>query len=226
MVIRLSTYVVSDIHGMYDKFTQMLQLINFTKEDELYILSDIFDRGEQPIDILEHIIAHDNIHLIRGNHEEMFLDYYNYGKFDICCNWIINGGYTTFNQIQDYQMKSNINYLSAVAQYINKLPLYKIVEVNNVKYFLVHAEVDTKVNEELNYQTKDKLLWESEDIHMDKQFKDYVVIHGHTPVQLIEQNNNGSIIKRKHNIYIDCGAYFNGGKLGCLRLDDLKEFYV
>ena len=34
------------------------------------------------------------------------------------------------------------------------------------------------------------------------------------------------IIKRKHNIYIDCGACFNNGRLGCLRLDDLKEFYV
>ena len=214
---------MSDIHGMYNKYIKMLQLINFTKEDELYILGDIFDRGEQPIDILEHIIAHDNIHLIRGNHEEMFLEYYNYGEY----YWISeNGGDTTLNQIQDYQMKSNINYLDAVAQYVSRLPLYKIIEVNNVKYFLVHAEVDTEIDKEINYQSKDKLLWGTEDIHMDKQFKDYVVIHGHTPVQLIEQNNSGTIIKRKHNIYIDCGACFNNGKLGCLRLDDLKEFYV
>lgn len=27
-------------------------------------------------------------------------------------------------------------------------------------------------------------------------------------------------------IGIDCGACFAGGRLGCLRLDDLKEFYT
>ena len=214
---------MSDIHGMYNKYIKMLQVINFTKEDELYILGDIFDRGKQPIDILKHIIAYDNIHLIRGNHEEMFLEYYNYGEY----YWISeNGGDTTLNQIQDYQMKSNINYLDAVAQYVSRLPLYKIVHVNNVKYFLVHAEVDTEIDKEISYQSKDKLLWGREEVHTDKQFEDYVVIHGHTPVQLIEQNNNGIIIKRKHNIYVDCGACFNNGRLSCLRLDDLKEFYA
>lgn len=214
---------MSDIHGMCDKFIQMLELIKFNKDDELYILGDIFDRGNKPIDILEHIIAHKNIHLILGNHEDMFLDWYNYGNY---C-WIsYNGGDTTLNQIQDYQMKSNINYLDAVAQYVSRLPLYKIAEVNNVKYFLVHAEVDTEIDKEISYQSKDKLLWGREELHIDKQFEGYVVIHGHTPVQLIEQNNSGTIIKRKHNIYVDCGACFNNGRLGCLRLDDLKEFYV
>lgn len=214
---------MSDIHGMYNKYIEMLELIKFNKEDELYILGDIFDRGNKPIDILEHIIAHKNIHLILGNHEDMFLDWYNYGNY----SWIsCNGGDTTLKQLQEYQMKSNINHMEAVAQYISRLPLYKIVEVNNVKYFLVHAEVDTEIDKEISYQSKDKLLWGREEVHIDKQFKDYVVIHGHTPVQLIEQNNNGTIIKRKHNIYIDCGACFNNGKLGCLRLDDLKEFYV
>ena len=46
-------YVMSDLHGCYDKFIKMLEIINFNEQDELYILGDIFDRGSQPIKILE-----------------------------------------------------------------------------------------------------------------------------------------------------------------------------
>ena len=54
-------YVMSDIHGNFDKYIEMLNLINFTEEDELYILGDIFDRGSNPLDILEHIMKYKNI---------------------------------------------------------------------------------------------------------------------------------------------------------------------
>ena len=60
-------YVMSDIHGCYDEFIEMLNKINFSKEDELYILGDILDRGNKPIDILDYVISHKNIYLIKGN---------------------------------------------------------------------------------------------------------------------------------------------------------------
>ena len=36
----MAHYVVSDIHGEDDRFHAMLQKINFSKEDTLYILGD------------------------------------------------------------------------------------------------------------------------------------------------------------------------------------------
>ncbi len=45
-------YVMSDIHGEYDKYIKMLELINFSDEDELYILGDIVDRGKEPVKVL------------------------------------------------------------------------------------------------------------------------------------------------------------------------------
>lgn len=38
-------YVVSDIHGYYDRYLKLLEVINFTDDDTLYILGDIVDRG-------------------------------------------------------------------------------------------------------------------------------------------------------------------------------------
>mgnify|MGYP004671963733 FL=1 len=69
-------YVMSDIHGCYEEFIEMLELINFKNEDDLYILGDILDRGENPIKILQYIKNKSNIHMLLGNHEDMMLIYY------------------------------------------------------------------------------------------------------------------------------------------------------
>ena len=34
----MAKYVMSDLHGCYDKFKEMLNLIDFKNEDELYII--------------------------------------------------------------------------------------------------------------------------------------------------------------------------------------------
>lgn len=44
----MSTYVMSDIHGCYEEYRKMLDKIRFSKEDILYILGDILDRGLIP----------------------------------------------------------------------------------------------------------------------------------------------------------------------------------
>ena len=42
----MATYVMSDIHGDYDKFKKMMKKINFnTEKDKLYVLGDAIDRG-------------------------------------------------------------------------------------------------------------------------------------------------------------------------------------
>ena len=68
----MSKYVMSDLHGCYDKFIEMLNLIDFKESDELYILGDIFDRGPNPLGILDYVIGHKNIYLLKGNHERLF----------------------------------------------------------------------------------------------------------------------------------------------------------
>ena len=36
-------YVMSDLHGCYDKYERMLKKISFSKDDILYILGDVVD---------------------------------------------------------------------------------------------------------------------------------------------------------------------------------------
>lgn len=44
-------YAVSDLHGCYDKYIKLLERLNMTSDDFLYILGDIVDRGSDGIKI-------------------------------------------------------------------------------------------------------------------------------------------------------------------------------
>ena len=221
----MAKYVMSDLHGDYKRFKDMIDLINLTNEDELYIIGDIFDRGEDSYKILDYIIGHKNIYLIKGNHEKMFEEYYETGDASL---WYYNGGRKTHEQLlkRGYIMYENIY------SYIKRLPYIKVVD----KFILAHGGIvfpkgyeNMTIDELIKSQSENACLWDRSLINNERKFKDYTIICGHTPVQdICKKDNNTLILKRDGVIYIDCGCGcdFENTKLGCLRLDDLKEFYI
>ncbi len=48
----MAAYAISDIHGEYDKFNEVLKKISFKETDTLYVLGDVLDRGPHPIKTL------------------------------------------------------------------------------------------------------------------------------------------------------------------------------
>ncbi len=219
-------YVMSDIHGCYDEYIRMLELINFSDEDELYILGDIFDRGNKPLEILDHVLGNKNIHLLKGNHEKMFEEAYESGDMSL---WYYNGGGTTDVEI----VNKSEGYEEMLYKYIKKLPFVKVVD----KFILVHAGLyfpnncnELTIEEFINIQEEDICLWDRSNVgSIDNTFKDYKVIVGHTPVQSITNSyEDVKIIHHGSAIYIDCGCVFKraNGKLACLCLDNMEEFYI
>ena len=65
------TYAISDIHGCYEEYIELLEIINFSEDDTLYILGDICDRGEKPMEIYNDIMTRDNVIPLFGNHEHL-----------------------------------------------------------------------------------------------------------------------------------------------------------
>lgn len=57
----MATYVISDIHGMYSKFIELLNKIKLKDMDTLYILGDVLDRGPDPIKTLLKIMSMPNV---------------------------------------------------------------------------------------------------------------------------------------------------------------------
>lgn len=65
---------MSDIHGCYDEFQQMLNKIQFSKEDLLICAGDYIDRGSKNYEMMSWIVnAPENVIFVRGNHDEEFL---------------------------------------------------------------------------------------------------------------------------------------------------------
>ena len=62
-------YIISDIHGCYEQYQKLLEKINFTKEDVLYVLGDVVDRGPEPIRVLRDMMNRPNVIFILGNHD-------------------------------------------------------------------------------------------------------------------------------------------------------------
>ena len=65
-------YVVSDIHGCYEEFMELLEKISFSENDELFVLGDVLDRGPEPIKTMQEIMGRKNVTFLLGNHEYMF----------------------------------------------------------------------------------------------------------------------------------------------------------
>ena len=219
-------YVISDIHGEYEKFMNILMQIMFSDKDKMYILGDVIDRGKDSIKCLQYIMKQPNMEMIWGNHEDMLWKSIIDKNQNYYYCWMNNGGYSTltqFNTLSDNEQLDLLNYLQECEPFI-------ILD----KYILVHAGIDVSkfnfdlsIKENLMNQDTQYLLWERDDFIYDRNkfLKDYTIIFGHTPTEFMQYDDPMKIWHSRNRIGIDCGACFTGGRLACLRLDDMKEFY-
>ena len=85
-------YIISDIHGCKKQYLELLEKINLSAQDHLYILGDSVDRGDQSIEVLQYIIKQKNMTYLLGNHDytlymfvrELGFNLNNFKMFDSC----------------------------------------------------------------------------------------------------------------------------------------------
>ena len=227
------TYVMSDIHGMYDKYIKMLKLIEFSDDDDMYIIGDVIDRGEHSAEVLSDMMERPNVYPVIGNHELMamnVLDIMFNGERkkqpvsfdDMLSDWIINGGLFTLESISGLSEDRRLDVLDYLSEFTN----YETVDIEDRTYIMVHSGFDNFSPErKLTDYSVHELVWHRTDPDI-RYFadKDIYVISGHTPTFGI--CGEPRIIHGNGNILIDCGACFEKGKLACLCLDTMEEFYV
>lgn len=229
-------YVMSDIHGQAGAFYKMLKKICFSDNDQMYVLGDVIDRGPDGIEIIKYVMSRKNITLLIGNHEHMMLDALRTGLSHDYDLWFYNGGMMTldsFNELGSAEKDKMLEYLK------NCPVVIPDVKVNNRKFYLTHAGW---LNRKSILLYKDAFVFDIEDAtwdrdfancpHKEKGFEGYRIIFGHTPTPRlyygrINKKDIPLISYCKKAIAIDCGMGTpKYGQLGCLRLDDLREFYI
>lgn len=68
------TFLMGDIHGMYDKLMACLQAVNFDYiNDKLIQLGDVVDRGPDSYLVVEELLKIKNLIAIRGNHDDCWM---------------------------------------------------------------------------------------------------------------------------------------------------------
>lgn len=209
----------------------MLEKIQFSADDTLYILGDVIDRGPDGIALLQEIMNTSNMVMILGNHEHMMIEYFSPGATGIeIRRWNKNGNAPTlasYLRLKAREQREIMNYLKS-------LPNHLKVVVNGQRFYLVHGFPGTNVHDE---------VWSRPEINTPNPIPDCQLIIGHTPVlslikpeerrmeyaeELERRGEHLRIFHAEGFIDIDCGCghSYPIKALACIRLEDMVELYI
>jgi serine/threonine protein phosphatase 1 len=192
-----SRIVIGDPHGCYD--TLMALVAKFPKDVPITIAGDMIDRGPKSRQVVQWVIDN-NIDVVRGNHEQMMVDYVDRGGNPV---WTGNGG---FQALESYGMKLVVvptmygssrawefsdedkKVFKEHAEFMSKLPIvleYKDVVNAEGRYLVVtHSNITNmwhtyKKDPDHHYLIQNVMWGRSQTI---KDAPEIYNIHGHTPI--------------------------------------------
>ncbi len=253
--VLMSTYVVSDIHGALEPFTELIAKIGFdafSGKDELYLLGDYADWGTHSIETVGYIMDLDkspNVHCLMGNHDLMFLHAIERDKKGLGpdSNWYLaNKGSKTWD---DYD-KLSAEHKETIHEWLLSLVFSVDITVGKKLYMAAHAYPYFGNRGRLGrIYTKSEAVWHRAEIDEDP-FRNYHgrkryagLIIGHTPTSYFRYLRTGKVTEDPNTVFfgkkiiaIDCGAKAmeypefgrecEGARLAALRLEDEKCFYT
>ena len=229
------TYCISDIHGCYHEFMELLEKIKFCQDDTLYVLGDVTDRGPYTMECFEYIYSQPNITMLMGNHEDLMLKYFPGAGRKRNKHWLTQGGDKPLKQINKAKRNPATKARwDEIFAWIKGLPLYADIEVGGKKFLLAHAGINvdkegwTDLASLLALQEPRDLIWIRHDFFLKPALATHHCIFGHSPTYYIRENNDCSIWVdpvHKDKTCIDSACVY-GGALAALRLDDGEVFYV
>ena len=236
-------YAISDLHGCYREFIDLLDRVEFNKKDTLYVIGDTTDRGEGNVEVLKYMMQHKNIIPLLGNHELMALQVLpavlgkNNDEINVLMQgenfrhalkqWYYNGGTTTIQQYLRLPIKEQEEILS----YMQSFKLYERVVVKGRNYLLIHSLPEKKDAykhiDDGTYSTM-SLLFGRPDFKNPAKYtydEDIIIVIGHTPTAVIPGATPGRYYKCGNIINIDCGCV-SGRALGMLCLETGNVVYT
>ena len=232
-------YAVSDIHGCYDKYVELLRRLDLRPTDTLYVLGDMIDRGPDGLKILLDISLRPNIIPFLGNHEYAALTCLPWlmeelteentepdvllWRLKSVQGWMADGGDKTVTEFRRLPLEARQDVLDI----LEDLTVYEETEAGGREFVLVHAGLGGFSPDKAldDYQLDELILSRPEP--GETYFPHKYLVCGHTPTPYYTgaRPEDARIYRRDRLISIDCGCA-SGGPLGCICLDTLEELYV
>jgi serine/threonine protein phosphatase 1 len=212
----MRTLVIGDIHGGLRAVHQILERAKVSPNDKLIFLGDYVDGWSQSPEVIDLLISmkkSHNIICIRGNHDDLLLEWLKNGTDNP--QWHQHGGEAT---IAAYQTR-NTETLKTHIIFLESLEDFHLDEQNRL---FIHAGFTNMNGVDFEYFPKlfywDRTLWETAlaldknmkitDVTYPKRFTLYNEIFiGHTPVSRIGKTTPVQMA----NVWnVDTGAAFRG----------------
>lgn len=224
-------YAIGDIHGDLE---QMLKIHRRIRQDARTVgndtpaivhIGDLVDRREHSKQVIEFLIRGQTRGepwvALKGNHDRLFQWFLEDPKrkdpnLPPGCTWLHSrmGGQTTLASYgitvpQDYDLLTLHQQVMQIVpkshcRFLASLPASFATD----RYIFAHAGL--RPNVPLKDQTEDDLIWIKKEFHTHRQPFEKLVIHGHTPVEVVTHYGN--------RINIDTGAA-RGRNLSAIVLD-------
>lgn len=235
-------YVTSDLHGFApEKFAMLLKQAGIKSTDTLYVLGDIIDRGNYGIELMLQMIDIENIKMLPGNHESIFLEAISQISpwiFDVLgrdakiiqCSYDddpvelckFNGGTNTLIEFNKLERKNKLK----IVKYLLNLPLYYDITIGDKRFVLTHSGIENFSPERPldSYGVKD-YIWTRPDLferfYGDENCK---MVFGHTPTYCYGEDYKGKVLFAPDFIDVDTGSG-HGGTPSILCLENMNCFY-
>lgn len=215
-------FVISDIHGMYDEFIELLNHWN-SETSSLVLVGDLIDRGPDSLKVVRKAMElqqqHENVIVLQGNHDQMLSDSMENPKEHLSLYLNHNGGAPTLRSFVDNEFKVEGAPVSDILYFIQT---YRKKEIEFLKQGHLYYEFGKVLFTHAGFcswmerwqdTTDNQFVW-IRDHYKHKNNSGFVNVFGHTPTQLInkDQSNDVWVSADKMYIAID-GACAYGGQL-------------
>jgi len=220
--MRKRLLAIGDSHGCFRQLYLLLtEVINLNRQDEIVLLGDYIDRGDDSkaiLDLIMDLIANGyNIIPLKGNHEDMMLK----ASESVLNkhNWMLNGGEQT---LTSFGVTSVSEIDSKYLDFISGLKLYHQYD----KYLFVHAGFNDDL--ENPFEDEYSMIWERRFDYRSPFLRDKIIVHGHRPQPLADLRQQLKDAPQVINIDTGCvyGKESGLGNLSAIDLFTMKIYSV
>lgn len=239
-------YVMSDLHGScpagrFEDF--LMDTLRLEKQDHLWVLGDVIDRGKHSLELLEYILFAPNTHLLLGNHEQMLLDALVSRRTPLYISqpaagdepeealrlWFENGGESTYRSF----LRRSKAEQHLLLRGLSSCFYYATVRLPRKTFHLVHANLILHGEPGAEYAYPYEMVWDRPDLQSirfpndaDRPDDPNVIVVGHTPTYYLGDAYTGKIYTpNPHAFCVDVGTPLTG-RLAALCLETMEELYM
>src|SRR5437868_813036 len=225
-------YVVGDIHGRVDLLEHLLAKIHAdlqrrpARKTLLVFVGDLIDRGPSSAQVIERLRCYrrDGVQpvFLLGNHEEVLLRIIG-GDSSVVDSWLQFGGLqclhsygVTLAQLRGKSAEEVVEIVRTIipTEHVEFLETF-VDSCRFGDYLFVHAGIRPGVD--VDQQSQSDLRWIRDPFLFDDSNHGFVVVHGHTISDEVDE--------RPNRIGIDTGAY-RSGVLTALAIEGTERWLI